>query len=213
MIKTTWSWGNNDILQFTANGVQYEMSLAGVIMEFKGKATAYNAGEFTFSITSAPAVLADTTTSGYTRFPPNTTAIYHCNGSSYTPIWTVNMNKAVQQLLYSSTSSAGFGYADITIGNVFGTWTVLLLEFMEASYGYSKDYPHSGSGLIPLSLVRSIGNVSDVNQQYQIPIGYNPGNTTADQYISVVYTDESTFRLSRGGSGGPLGKVKIYGIC
>lgn len=213
MIKTTWAYANNDILQFTANGVNYEMSLAGVIMEFKGKASSYNTGEFTLTITSAPAVLSDTPTSGYTRFPASTTAVYHCNGSSYNPIWTVNMNKAVQQLLYSSSSSAGYGYADIVIGAVFSNWTLLLLEFMEASYGYSNENPHSGAGLIPLSLVRSIGNVSDISQQYQIPIGYNPGNTTANQYISVVYTDESTFRLSRGGSGGPIGKLKIYGIC
>lgn len=213
IIKTTWAYANNDILRFNANGVDYEMSLAGVIIEFKGLATSYNSGEFTLTITSAPAVLSDTPTSGYTRFPANTTTVYHCNGSGYSPTWTVNMNKAVQTLLYSSTSSAGYGYADIVIGAVFSNWTLLLLEFMEASYGYSNENPHSGSGLIPLSLVRSLGNVSDISQQYQIPIGYNPGNTTANQYISVVYTDESTFRLSRGGSGGPLGKVKIYGIC
>lgn len=213
IIKTTWAYANNDILRFNANGVDYEMSLAGVIIEFKGLATSYNTGEFTFTITSAPAVLSDAPTSGYTRFPANTTAVYHCNGSSYNPTWTVNMNKAVQTLLYSSTSSAGYGYADIVIGSVFSIWSVLLLEFMEASYGYSNENPHSGSGLIPLSLVRSLGNVSDISQQYQIPIGYNPGNTTANQYISVVYTDESTFRLSRGGSGGPIGKLKIYGIC
>lgn len=213
IIKTTWAYANNDILRFNANGVDYEMSLAGVIIEFKGLATSYNTGEFTFTITSAPAVLSDAPTSGYTRFPANTTAVYHCNGSSYNPTWTVNMNKAVQTLLYSSTSSAGYGYADIVIGSVFSIWSVLLLEFMEASYGYSNENPHSGSGLIPLSLVRSLGNVSNISQQYQIPIGYNPGNTTANQYISVVYTDESTFRLSRGGSGGPIGKLKIYGIC
>lgn len=213
IIKTTWAYANNDILRFNANGVDYEMSLAGVIIEFKGLATSYNTGEFTFTITSAPAVLSDAPTSGYTRFPANTTAVYHCNGSSYNPTWTVNMNKAVQTLLYSSTSSAGYGYVDIVIGSVFSIWSVLLLEFMEASYGYSNENPHSGSGLIPLSLVRSLGNVSDISKQYQIPIGYNPGNTTANQYISVVYTDESTFRLSRGGSGGPIGKLKIYGIC
>lgn len=213
IIKTTWAYANNDILRFNANGVDYEMSLAGVIIEFKGLATSYNTGEFTFTITSAPAVLSDTPTTGYTRFPANTTAVYHCNGSGYSPTWTVNMNKAVQTLLYSSTSSAGYGYADIVIGAVFSNWTLLLLEFMEASYGYSNENPHSGSGLIPLSLVRSIGAVSDISQQYQIPIGYNPGNPSANQYIAVVYTDDSTFRLSRGGSGGPIGKVKIYGIC
>ena len=213
IIKPTWAYANNDILRFTANGINYEMSLAGVIIEFKGLATSYNAGEFTFTITSAPTVISDTPTSGYTRFPANTTAVYHCNGSSYSPTWTVNMNKAVQQLLYQSTTSVGYGYAEIVIGSVFSNWTILWLEFMGASYGQSSSNPHSGAGLIPLSLVKSIGVVSAIADQYHIPIGYNPGNTTADQYLAVGYMDDNTFSLSRGGGGGPIGKVKIYGIC
>ena len=86
-IFTTWAYSDNDVLQFTANGTNYEMQLAGVVIEFSGLTTGYNAGMFRLRIHNCPANGSWTVASGYTKFPNAHIAEYTCNGSSYAPTW------------------------------------------------------------------------------------------------------------------------------
>lgn len=86
IITTSWSYANNDILQLTIDGVNYELQLAGVVIEFMGNATDYQTGMFRLRIHSSPTTFF-TATSNYTIFPVNHIAEYTCNGSSYSPTW------------------------------------------------------------------------------------------------------------------------------
>lgn len=94
VLNVEWSYAGNDILQFTAGGVSYELQLAGCVIEFMGNATSYNAGVFRLRIHSAPAN-SFTAASGYTKFPLNSIAEYTCNGSGYSPTWVVYKGNTV----------------------------------------------------------------------------------------------------------------------
>ena len=91
VLKTTWAYANNDILKLTCKNAlnvdtNYELQLAGVIIEFIGKATNYNTGVFRLIIHSSPTT-SFTPTTNYTIFPVNHIAEYTCNGSGFTPAW------------------------------------------------------------------------------------------------------------------------------
>lgn len=112
-----WNYAGNDILQLTADGINYELQLAGCIIKFDGNATGYNAGVFRLRIYSSPA-RSFTVTSGYTAFPFNTTAEYTCNGSNYSPTWTIiaangvntagtGLTKTGQTLKHTNSVTAG----------------------------------------------------------------------------------------------------------
>lgn len=103
VLVTTFAYADNDILQFTVNGTNMELQLAGVFIEFIGKATSYNSGVFVLKITAAP-TNSFTATSGYTKFYVNHTAVYHCNGSGYSPAWSVD-SSTVSFISSQSTSS------------------------------------------------------------------------------------------------------------
>lgn len=103
VLTTTFVYNDNDILQFTVNGTNMELQLAGVLIEFIGKATSYNSGIFVLKITAAP-TNSFTATSGYTKFYANHTAVYHCNGSGYSPAWSVD-SSTVSFVSSQSTSS------------------------------------------------------------------------------------------------------------
>lgn len=93
VLQTSWAYANNDILQLTANGTNYELQLAGVVMEFIGTVTNYNTGMFRLRIHSSPTT-SFTVTSGYTVFPVSHIAEYTCNGSGYTPTWRILADKS-----------------------------------------------------------------------------------------------------------------------
>lgn len=99
-LHISWSYADNDILQFTASGVNYELQLAGCIIVFEGNATAYNAGRFRLKIYSSPAN-SFTVASGYNKVPLNSIAVYSCNGSTYSPAWNL--------LVDTSNLTAGTG--------------------------------------------------------------------------------------------------------
>lgn len=86
-IPITWEYANNDILQLSADGKNYELQLAGCVIEFWGNATSYNAGIFRLRFHSSPTHSAFTLTSGYSYFPVGSVVEYVCNGSGYSPIW------------------------------------------------------------------------------------------------------------------------------
>ena len=87
-LQTPWSYAGNDILQLTINGVNYELQLAGCIIEFMGTATSYNAGVFRLRIHSSPTT-AFTVSSGYIVFPTSRIAEYTCNDSGFSPTWRI----------------------------------------------------------------------------------------------------------------------------
>ena len=91
VLTTAWDYANSDILQVSINSTNYEIQLAGVIIEFMGSATSYNAGTFRLLIHSSPTT-SFTAATGYTKFPTATIAEYTCNGSSYSPVWKMILN-------------------------------------------------------------------------------------------------------------------------
>lgn len=99
-LHISWSYADNDILQFTASGVNYELQLAGCVVVFEGNATAYNAGRFRLTIYSSPAD-SFTAASGYNKVPLNSIAVYSCNGSTYAPAWNL--------LVHTGNLTAGTG--------------------------------------------------------------------------------------------------------
>lgn len=108
-IKVTWSYKNNDILRFNCNDINYELQLAGCIIEFWGNATSYNTGVFRLGIHSSPATNFHLT-DGYSRFPVSSYAEYTCNGSSYNPSWRVTAATTTNlepTLDWNTTSSIG----------------------------------------------------------------------------------------------------------
>lgn len=109
---TTWSYADNDILQLSINGVNYELQLAGVIIEFDGAATSYNAGTFRLRIHSSP-TLSFTPASGYTKFPASHVAEYTCNGSSYSPTWKMFLDST--NTSFTQTLTSGTKIGSITI--------------------------------------------------------------------------------------------------
>lgn len=86
VMATPWDYAGNDILQIAIDGVNYEVQLAGAIIEFEGYASDYQTGRFRLSIWTPP-TLSFTSASGYAKFPSNSIAQYICNGSSYSPRW------------------------------------------------------------------------------------------------------------------------------
>lgn len=89
VIPVGWSYANNDILQASINGTNYEIQLAGVIIEFHGyvnTSTDYLSGVYRFRIHTSPAK-SFTPASGYTQFPTSSIAEFFCNGSGYSPTW------------------------------------------------------------------------------------------------------------------------------
>ena len=91
---TSWAYADNDVLQFEVDGAKYEMQLAGVVIEFSGLTTAYNAGMFRLRIHNCPANGGWTvdSTNSYYKFPEYGIVEYTCNGSSYAPAWKMIMN-------------------------------------------------------------------------------------------------------------------------
>lgn len=88
VMATPWDYAGNDILQLTISGQNYELQLAGCIIEFEGKATDYQTGRFRLRIHSSPTT-SFTVSSGYNVFPVSNIAEYTCNGSSYSPTWRI----------------------------------------------------------------------------------------------------------------------------
>ena len=96
VMVTDWNYAGSDILQFSApnefgTATNYELQLAGVTIEFEGRATSYQDGTFRLRIHSSPTI-SFTATSGYTQFPVDHIAEYYCNGSGYTPAWKIISN-------------------------------------------------------------------------------------------------------------------------
>lgn len=100
----TWAYEDNDILQLTVDGTNYELQLAGVLLEFYGTYTSDSSAVYRLRLHSNPKANF-TATSGYTKFPDSAIVEYWCNGSTYTPTWNfVSDMKRVKQEAVEASS-------------------------------------------------------------------------------------------------------------
>lgn len=162
-LHTTWAYADNDILQFTVDGINYEMTLAGVVIEFDGYASDYQTGVFRLRIHSAPATNSFVLTDGYERFPLSHIAEYYCNGSDYTPIWKMLINRSD---IANGTSTTGNGTISV-VGkpvSVYGLGT--------AAYTESTDY-------VPTSMLTVTKNTTVGITPSSNAFGYVSGLTRA----------------------------------
>lgn len=140
VIETSWVYASNDILQLSAHDTNYELQLAGVIIEFFGNATSYNAGVFRLRIHSSPTT-SFTPSSGYTIFPTSHIAEYTCNGSGYSPTWKVITDKSDDILGNAATATTATKLGSSTVG---GTTTPIYLNAgvpTALSYTIAKSVP------------------------------------------------------------------------
>lgn len=116
-IQVEFAYAYNDILKFTnENGLVYETTLAGALIEVEGKITAYNAGVFRVKIYTPPSDNGYTLDSGSTRLAPNSVVLYTFNGTSYYPII-----KIVDFADVVYTGSIGGSSSD-TFASALNTW-------------------------------------------------------------------------------------------
>ena len=105
VLQTTWAYADNDILQVSINSTNYEIQLAGVIMEFWGCPTGYNSGLWRMRIHTPPTT-SYTPASGYTNIGASRVVEYTCNGSGYSPVWRL-IEIAGHTHSYAGSSSVG----------------------------------------------------------------------------------------------------------
>ncbi len=174
-LPVSWAYASNDILQLSCNGTNYELQLAGCIIEFWGKATNYNTGVFRLGIHTNPAI-SFTANSGYTKFPASSYAEYTCNGSSYSPTW--RMVTATS----NSAPSLSWGTSS-TIGSVNG---VNLTVTMPAN---------------PNTDIKVTQNNTTAANDYRILLSYNANDTTETNTVNKntnLRYNPSTNTLSTG---------------
>jgi hypothetical protein len=119
-IQTSWSYASNDILQLNIDGTNYELQLAGVIIEVIGNVKDYKTGLFRLRIHSSPTI-AFTVTSGYVAFPVDHIAEYTCNGdnnNTYSPSWRMlRTSTDVVEIKYGGTGATSAIGAEYNILN------------------------------------------------------------------------------------------------
>jgi hypothetical protein len=212
VLQTTWKYADNDILRLAINGVNYEMDLAGVRIEYIGSSTSYNTGEFTLKIISNP-VASFTSTSGYTKFPPATIAVYTCNGSSYAPVWRMIMNGACgQPKIFESTDNLSVLPMPIEVTGLFTNWKVLLAQCTRLIYG-GGDECSSFQVIIPLEYLKSLGTSGEMHIPLPFTVENNP---IGRNYMILKYVNDNKFTIGYHNDGidtiGGRGLWTMYGM-
>ena len=212
VLQTTWVYADNDILRLAVNGINYEMDLAGTRIEYIGSATSYNAGEFTLKIISPP-TSSFTSTSGYTKFPPATIAVYTCNGSKYNPVWRMIMNGACgQPKIFESTDNLSVLPMPIEVTGLFTNWKVLLAQCTRLIYG-GGDECSSFQVIIPLEYLKSLGTSGEMHIPLPFTIENNP---IGRNYMKLKYVNDNKFTIGyyNGGTDtiGGRGLWTMYGM-
>lgn len=77
-----WYFAGNDIIQFTSNGINYELQLAGAEIEFEGSWSDKTDNIQVRVVFTSSTIPSFTPTSGYTGIPANTVVIYKRNAST-----------------------------------------------------------------------------------------------------------------------------------
>jgi hypothetical protein len=116
---------------------------------------------------------------------------------------------ASQAILYSGTTS-GWGHQSVEVANIFKNWSLIVVNFIAGSYGYSSTDKHSFNAVVPLDFVKMKG--TSPSEPYFIPVPANGSNADATQVIECTYVDDGTIEFNRTGSAGGIGKITIWGI-
>jgi hypothetical protein len=240
IIQSKYSYDYNDILQFTVDGIYYEMHLCGATFEFigmcenTGSHPPQSYGTYLLKITSGAEQRIGTITSGYYEFPSGHTATYHLSqNTNYNPHWTIdgysNGREEIQPLLadqtWNNTSGGNVSNASVTCTDAIMTQWKLLYCVMtctistsstdsgEGSYGFRFNF------LIPIKYLLA---VSGTGVSYNVGIGYHPNWGSSSSYgphltLNVGYSNNYTltFTGSRWTSTSYYLKfksIRIYGI-
>jgi len=207
IISTTWAYANNDILQVSIDGINYEIQLAGVIIEFIGNATSYNAGMFRLLIHSSPTT-SFTPASGYTAFPVSTIAEYTCNGSDYSPTWKKIWNS---HPTYTSKSSGlykitvdGTGHVSAATAVAKADITALGIPGSDTNTTYTL-----GTSGNNVTLTPSSGSVQSITVPYATSattaskLGSSTvGSTRRPIYLNSGTATEANYMVSHFGNAG-----------
>lgn len=212
VLQTTLKYADNDILRLTINGVNYEMDLAGVRIEYIGQASSYNTGAFTLKIISNPAP-SFTSSSGWQKFPPSTIAFYTCNGSEYNPVWRMIMNGACgQPKIFESTDNTQVFPVPIEVTGLFINWKVLLAQCTRLIYG-GGDECSSFQVIIPLEYLKSLGTSGEMHIPLPFTIENNP---IGRNYMILKYVNDNKFTIGYHNNGidsiGGRGLWTMYGM-
>ena len=113
---------------------------------------------------------------------------------------------ASQAILYAGTTS-GWGHQSVEVANIFKNWSLIVVNFIAGSYGYSSTDKHSFNAVVPLDFVKMKG--TSPSEPYVIPIPANGTNTGATELIECTYVNDNTIDFNRSGSAGNIGKITI----
>ena len=190
VLTTAWDYANSDILQASINGTNYEIQLAGVIIEFMGSATSYNAGTFRLLIHSSPTT-SFTAATGYTKFPTATIAEYTCNGSSYSPVWKMMLNAHPTITVSADTTSS-------TTLSHGGTFTAITSVTRDSNGHTTK--VNTATYTLP----------SDNNTTYTFATGDAVGQFKVKASTASSYTNYNVNGISAGTDSGTANLLAYY---
>ena len=135
-LNCSWSYTGNDILRVSSGGYNFEIQLAGCIIEYKGYvADTYNSSSSVYRlIIHTSPTRSFTLTSGYYAAPVSSTWEYFNNGSGYSPTWRCT----------SQIPTISEGYSSQGWGNSTGTGVVHWNDSTGGSVEFRRDNPSSG---------------------------------------------------------------------
>lgn len=190
-INVMWSYADNDILQFTSNGVNYELDLAGAVIEFIGGYVSWDSQSYgnvlRMLIHSNPKnSLAPT--SGYKVFPSGRTAIFTFNGSAYNPTWTTYLTNQDISLLDNNTIRITANGRNYDVANVLTTIGSLYSSRGASTFSL-REYTAEGDFLDDVSLpmaTTSLAGIMSANDKSNLDYVY--GNFGVLQSTPYIYS-------------------------
>lgn len=207
VLQTSWSYENNDILRLSIGGVDYELQLSGVIIEFTGNATDYQTGVFRLRIHSSPGY-SFTATSGYKIFPVNHIAEYTCSAAGHLWRMIIEDGDAVRALSGAVTCSTAGSTADkiVQIPNfTLDTFSRFTIYMINESTAASPTLNVSGTGAYPIKHYTrdglNVGNIPSGYYNCSLDYDYSSGSTAwiftnlgnYESYRSIVSSNVEAF--------------------
>lgn len=184
-LPVSWAYASNDILQLSCNGTNYELQLAGCIIEFWGKATNYNTGVFRLGIHSNPSANF-TANSGYTKFPNSSYVEYTCNGSSYNQTWrmvTAASNSAPSLSWGTSSTIGSVNGVNLTVTMPANPNTDTKVTSVDNHYTPTANT----NSELTATLSGTAGNYA-INTEYTVLTGVKAQRDTKGHITGLTYT-------------------------